>query len=217
MPGLAPGSVDERLYTVKVASIQHTSALSPSAVSCFCFSVQTWCCARQGFNFGPLTCRHAGEKFYTWLSSWRWDLAVVPGENPRTSCLQRYNEDMAANAQRKIDACACDAIVTDCHVNAESAGAGDDENSGPFNVHNGVSVSQGHIFQFPFWPRLDSESHWWNAHDNYLPDTVSCATTLSVLYAVSRCRRPCLCNSSVTFEALRLRSTPFLPIRLSER
>lgn len=124
---------------------------------------------------------YAGKKFYTWLSSWRWDLSVVPGENPRTSCLKRYTDNVAANGVNalKIDACACDAIVTDCHRNAESAGVGDVENSGPFNVHNGVSMSGGDMLYYRN-PRL--ESSWWNANDNYMTDTSSCATVLSCLH-----------------------------------
>lgn len=132
----------------------------------------------------PTVESHAGHKFYTWLGTWNWDLAVMPGENPRASCLQRYNDDVSTNtlAAIKIDACACDAIVTDCHIHAESAGTGVAENSGPFNVHNGVSASGGDMTsaleftgadQAKSWSK--AETHWWNANDNYMTNTVGYA------------------------------------------
>jgi hypothetical protein len=116
--------------------------------------------------------QNAGKKFYTWLHSWNWDLSVMPGENPRVSCLNRYNESLAVNGASglKIDACACDAIVTDCHLYAESEGSGKKENSGPFNVHNGVSGAAGR--RYPTQEYTHTNTRWWNGNDYFMPDPV---------------------------------------------
>jgi hypothetical protein len=133
--------------------------------------------------------RHnAGKKFYTWLHSWNWDLSVMPGENPRVSCLSRYNESLAVNGASglKIDACACDAIVTDCHVYAESEGSGKKENSGPFNVHNGVSGAAGRLY--PTLEYTHTNTRWWNGNDYFMPDPVGYVTFATALlhFALSR-------------------------------
>jgi hypothetical protein len=90
------------------------------------------------------------------------------------SCLNRYNKSLAVNGPSglKIDACACDAIVTDCHVYAESKGSGVAENSGPFNVFNGVSPSAGR--HYPTMQYTHNKTRWWNGNDFYMPDTVTC-------------------------------------------
>jgi hypothetical protein len=119
---------------------------------------------------------NAGKKFYTWLQSWNWDLSVTPGENPREACLNRYNKSLAVNGPSglKIDACACDAIVTDCHVYAESKGSGVAENSGPFNVFNGVSSSAGR--HYPTMQYTHNKTRWWNGNDFYMSDNVACVS-----------------------------------------
>ena len=100
------------------------------------------------------------SKFYDWLASWNWDLSVLAdpaGERPQDTCLARYNANVAANGGAPlIDACACDAIVTDCHVNAVTAGSGIPENSAPFNVYNSAGL---------YDPPADSaqRAEWWNA------------------------------------------------------
>ena len=103
---------------------------------------------------------HAGEKFYAWLASWHWDLSELAdpaGERPQDTCIARFTANKAANGgEALIDACACDAIVTDCHVNAESAGTGPPENSAPFNVYNSAGL---------YDPPVDASQReeWWNA------------------------------------------------------
>jgi hypothetical protein len=114
--------------------------------------------------------------FYTWLESWKWDFAAgFFQEDPRKSCLNRYYNNIAVNSldKLKIDACACDVIVTDCHVNAYSLGSGPPENSGPFNVYNGVSASAGKVSEPRDYTRVNST--WWDAGDFFMPDTVGYA------------------------------------------
>jgi hypothetical protein len=126
----------------------------------------------------------AGAKFYEWLRSWNWDLSVVPAPKPQDVCLQRYDIDVAAKggtANVQIDACACDAIVTDCHMNAQSPGSGTPENSGPFNVYNGV----GNI-QPPMDPAQRSE--WWNAADPNFPSRSRYATSCRGAGAINAMR-----------------------------
>lgn len=103
----------------------------------------------------------AGRKFYTWLESWHWDLSTVDSK-PQDVCLQRwYDQGGHVGADVTVDACACDAIVTDCHAQATSAGAGDPETSAPFNVFNSAGA-----YDPPSAPANRKE--WWNAaSDDY--------------------------------------------------
>jgi hypothetical protein len=117
---------------------------------------------------------YAGHKFYEWLSSWNWDLSYNWEGDLKQKCMDRY----FANINRwgywnvRIDACACDVIVTDCHLNAESPGSGPPENSGPFNVQNGVSSSAGRWAYPSKYTKINST--WWDAGDFFMPDTVGC-------------------------------------------
>lgn len=88
-------------------------------------------------------------------------------------CLARYAADAPL-----IDACACDVIVTDCHVNAESAGAGAAENSAPFNVFNSAGL---------YDPPTDAtqRAEWWNAASPDFAWRHECALHLSVLSVLS--------------------------------
>ena len=102
-------------------------------------------------------CHCTGQMFYSWLASWNWDHSSLP-KSPRDVCLERFtssrNETGPDNL--RIDACACDAIVTDCHVNAVSLGEGVPENSAPFNVFNSAGLHRPH--QDP-----NQRKEWWNA------------------------------------------------------
>lgn len=100
---------------------------------------------------------YVGRKFYTWLESWNWDHSSLP-DDPREHCLNRYAANNSTNGgvNLTIDACACDAIVTDCHVNAVSLGTGQAENSAPFNVFNSAGVYR------PPEAAADRKE-WWNA------------------------------------------------------
>eukprot|EP00892_Ulva_mutabilis_P004822 jgi/Ulvmu1/2711/UM014_0167.1 len=95
--------------------------------------------------------------FYTWLDSWNWDHSSMPTK-PQDVCLERFwaSRNATGPSDLRIDACACDAIVTDCHVNAMSSGIGEPENSAPFNVFNSAGV-----YKPPQNP--DERKEWWNA------------------------------------------------------
>lgn len=105
----------------------------------------------------PYFLHFAGQMFYSWLDSWNWDHSSIP-TSPRDVCLERFraSRDVTGIESLEIDACACDAIVTDCHVNAVSIGIGDIENSAPFNVFNSAGM-----YKPPEEP--DERREWWNA------------------------------------------------------
>ena len=126
----------------------------------------------------------AGAKFYAWLASWNWDLSVLAdpsGERPQATCIARYQANKAANGGApRMDACACDAIVTDCHVNAVSSGSGAPENSAPFNVYNSAGL---------YDPPADhtQRKEWWNAASSDFAWRHECVLSNGLASALAVC------------------------------
>lgn len=114
---------------------------------------------------------YAGKKFYSWLNGWHWDLSSMPDPDPRQVCMQRYDAAKASTGPDalEIDACACDAIVTDCHRNAVSPGEGEVENSAPFNVFNSAGA-----YRPP--QAAEDRKEWWNAASREFSWRHECAT-----------------------------------------
>lgn len=95
----------------------------------------------------------------------------MPDPDPRQVCMQRYEAALIATGPDalEIDACACDAIVTDCHRNAVSTGEGQVENSAPFNVFNSAGA-----YRPP--QAAEDRKEWWNAASREFSWRHECAT-----------------------------------------